>query len=67
MMGLKERFQRTISMTVMQRQSMIIVTMLSILMLANIWPRFLADALSLDWYIYLILIILFAIPLYKRS
>ena len=66
-MGLKERLQRKITMTVIQRQSMIIVTLLSTLLLITIWPRFLNDAMSADWYVYLILIFVFAIPLFKKN
>jgi hypothetical protein len=66
-MGLKERFQRSITMTVLQRQCMIIVTLLSTLLLLTIWPRFRSDALSLDWYVYLILVIIFSAPLLKRG
>jgi len=66
-MNIKERFQRKIQMTVLQRQSLIIVTMLSTLLLLSIWPRFLDDALSLPWYIYLIMDIIFLIPLFLRK
>ena len=66
-MKIKERFQRKISMTVLQRQCLIIVTLLSTLLLINVWPRFRTDAMSLDWYVYLILIIVFLIPIIKRK
>jgi hypothetical protein len=66
-MGLKGVFRRSVTMTVLQRQCMIIVTLLSTLLLLSIWPRFLSDALSVDWYVYLILIVLFSIPLLKRG
>jgi len=66
-MKLKERFQRKISMTVLQRQCMIIVTLMSTLLLITVWPRFRTDAMSLDWYVYLILIIVFLIPIIKRK
>ena len=64
-MKLKERFQRKISMTVLQRQCMIIVTLMSTLLLITVWPRFRTDAMSLGWYVYLILIIVFLIPIIK--
>ena len=66
-MNIKERFQRKITMTVLQRQCMIIVTLLSTLLLLTAWPRFRNDAMSLDWYVYLTLGIVFFIPLFKRN
>ncbi|MCJ7629555.1 MAG: hypothetical protein MUO50_14360 [Longimicrobiales bacterium] len=66
-MGLKDHLQRSITMTVLQRSCMIVVTLLSTLLLLTIWPRFRNDALSLDWYVYLILVILFSAPLLKRG
>jgi len=66
-MNIKERFQRKTTMTVLQRQCMIVVTLLSTLLLLTAWPRFRNDAMSLDWYVYLILVIVFLIPLFKRN
>jgi uncharacterized membrane protein YqjE len=66
-MKIKELFQRKITMTVLQRQCMIIVTLLSTLCLMTIWPRFRTDAMSLEWYVYLILIVIFLIPLVKKN
>jgi len=66
-MGLKERFQRKITMTVLQRQCLVVVTLLSTLFLFSVWPRFRNDALSLDWYVYLLLVIVFSAPLLKRG
>lgn len=66
-MGIKERFQRVITMTVLQMQSILIVTLLSTLCLLKVWQRFLNDAMSVEWYVYLILIFIFAIPLYKKK
>ena len=60
-MGLKERFQRKITMKVYERQCMIIITLLTTLLLINIWPRFRSDAMSVDWYWYVILIVIFLI------
>jgi hypothetical protein len=54
-------------MSVLQRQSMIIVTMLSTLFLLSIWPRFLEDALSVNWAVYVLLIGVAAVPLFKRG
>jgi uncharacterized membrane protein YqjE len=66
-MKLKERFQRKISMTVLQRQCLIIVTLMSTLLLITVWPRFRTDAMSVSWYVYLILVIVFLIPIIKRK
>ena len=65
-MGIRERLQREITITVLQRQSIIIVTMLSTLCAINAWPRFLSDATSIEWYVYLILILIFGLPLFVR-
>jgi hypothetical protein len=46
---------------------MIIVTMLSTIFLLSIWPRFLADACSVNWAVYLVLIGLAAVPLFIRG
>jgi len=67
MMSIKERFQKKITMTVLQMTCMIIVTLLSTLLLFTVWPRFRSDALSLDWYVYLIMVIIFSIPLFKKN
>ena len=40
---------------------MIIITLLTTLLLINIWPRFRSDAMSVDWYWYVILIAIFLI------
>ena len=66
-MGLKERLQKKIAMTVMERQCTVILSILGTILLFNIWPRFRADALSLDWKVYGILIIVFAIPFFRKS
>jgi len=66
-MGLKERFQRKVTITVLQMQCMLVVTLLSTICLITVWPRFRSDAMSLDWYVYLIIIAVFSIPLFKRS
>ena len=55
-MGLKERFQKTLTMTVLQRQSMLIVTMLSTICLITVWPQFHYDAMEFPLLMYLILI-----------
>jgi len=64
-MNIKKRLQTKISMTVLQRQCLIIVTLFSTLLLLTVWPRFHNDAMSLDWYVYLVLVLVFLIPIFK--
>jgi hypothetical protein len=66
-MGIREQFRKTVTMTVLQRQCMVIVTLLSTLCLLTAWPRFRSDAMSLEWYVYLFLVFIFLIPLFKRN
>lgn len=66
-MTIRERLQQRVTMTVLQRQCMIVITLLSTLLLLTVWPRFHNDAMSVAWYVYLILIGLFTMPLFKRS
>jgi hypothetical protein len=66
-MGIREQFRKTVTMTVPQRQCMVIVTLLSTLCLLTAWPRFRSDAMSLEWYVYLFLVFIFLIPLFKRN
>ena len=63
-MKLKDWFSRAYKIKYFQLKSMIIVTMLSTLLLVNIWERFRSDVLSLGWLWYIVLIIIFAIPLF---
>ena len=65
-MRIKDRFRQEVKMSVLQRQSMIIVTMLSTIFALTIWPRFLADALSVNPAVYLVLIGVAAVPLFMR-
>jgi uncharacterized membrane protein YqjE len=64
-MNIKKRLQTKISMTVLQRQCLIIVTLFSTLLLLTVWPRFRNDALSLGWYVYLVLVLVFLIPIFR--
>jgi hypothetical protein len=66
-MGLRDRFQRKVTLSTLQLQCTIVVTLLSTVFLFTVWPRFRNDALSLDWWVYLILISLVAMPLFKRN
>lgn len=65
-MNLKKRFHKRITMKVYQMRSMVIITLLATLLLVNVWPRFRSDLLSVPWWVYIILIVLFAIPLFIK-
>lgn len=64
-MRLKERLQRRVTMKRYELQFVIISTLLFTLFLITAWPRFRSDAMSIDWYWYLILTIIFVAPIYK--
>lgn len=66
-MGIRERLQRKITVTALQLQSILIVTLLGTILLLKIWPRFYSDAMSLDWPVYLVLVGVFAVPLFRRE
>jgi hypothetical protein len=66
-MKLKETLQSKISMTLIQRKCMIIITILVTLLILTIWPRFYIDAMRVEWWIYSIFILIFAIPLFKKN
>ncbi len=66
-MKLKERWNKKITMKIYQMRLGIIITLLTTLLLINIWPRFRYDVLSLPWYVYIILIALFLIPLLRGN
>ena len=63
-MNLKKLVNRKITMKAYERNLIIVITLMSTLLLLNIWSRFRYDALSVPWYIYVILIVLFSIPLF---
>ena len=46
---------------------MIIVTLLGTLLLLSVWPRFLEDALSVHWLVYILMIAIAATPLVRRG
>ena len=66
-MGLKGLFKNKITMTLLQSQCMIIITLFTTLLLLSLWPRFLINAMMVEWYVYLILIIIFSIPLFRKN
>jgi len=66
-MNLEKRFKRKITMRSYERNLIMVITLLSTLLLLNIWPRLRSDMLSVPWYAYIILIIIFAIPLFIKK
>ena len=50
-------------MTALQRQCLIIVTLLSTLLLIKTWSRFQSDAMEFPAFGYVLLIMIFVIPL----
>jgi hypothetical protein len=62
-MGFKKRLKRKITMTALQRQCLIIVTLLSTLLLIKTWSRFQSDAMEFPAFGYVLLIMIFVIPL----
>lgn len=66
-MKMMDRLRREVRMSVLQRQSMIIVTLLGTLLLLSVWPRFLDDALSVHWLVYILMIAIAATPLVRRG
>ena len=63
-MTLKEYFSKPYKIKYYQLKSIIIVTMLTTLLSVNIWDRLRSDALSFGWLWYIVLIIIFSIPLF---
>jgi hypothetical protein len=66
-MNLRELLNRKITMRFYERNLIVIVTLLFTLLLLNIWPRFLNDALEFPLYAYIILIVLVSIPFFRRK
>jgi hypothetical protein len=62
-MGFKKRLKREITMTALQRQCLIIVTLLSTLLLIKTWSRFQSDAMEFPEFGYVLLIMIFVMPL----
>lgn len=65
-MELKKRLQRKITINRFELASIIITTLLVTILFITIWPRFRSDAMSVSWYWYILLIIIFFTPLYRR-
>ncbi|MFT7170030.1 MAG: hypothetical protein ACI80K_003175 [Paracoccaceae bacterium] len=65
-MRIPDRLRKEVRMSVLQRQCMIIVTLLATLLLLSIWPRFLRDALSVHWLVYILMIAIASIPLFRK-
>ena len=66
-MGIREKLLSQITMPVLQGQCFIIITLLLTLCLFVAWPRFRNDALSIEWYVYLIMAAVFMIPLFSKK
>jgi hypothetical protein len=66
-MKINQRLNRKINITALQRQSIIVITLLVTSLLMKIWPRFRNDALEFPWFGYAILIIIFAIPFFRKK
>ncbi len=60
-MKLKQWFEMDMDFKYFEIKFIIIITLLSTLLLINIWPRFRNDALEFHWFWYLILIAIVSI------
>jgi amino acid permease len=60
-MKLKEWFEREYTLKYYEIKGIVIITLLSTLLLINVWPRFRNDALEFTWYWYVILIVILLI------
>jgi hypothetical protein len=67
-MKIKELFERKYTLKYYEIKGIIIITLISTLLLVNIWPRFLSDVLEVSWYFYVILIVILLIfwKIWKR-
>ena len=63
-MTFKEYMSKPYKIKYYQLKSIVIVTMLSTLLLANVWDRFRNDVVSLHWFWYIVLIVIASIPLF---
>ena len=61
-MNIKQWIQGEITIKPYHANFLIISGMMFILLLYTVWPRFRNDAMSIDWYWYLILMIIFGVP-----
>jgi hypothetical protein len=64
-MRLRERLERKITIKRWELNFVIISTLLFTLFLIQAWPRFRSDAMSINWYWYLVLALIFSVPAYK--
>jgi len=60
-MKLRQRLEKDMTFKYFEIKFIIIITLLSTLLLINIWPRFRNDALEFHWFWYLILIVILSI------
>jgi len=66
-MNLIKLANQNITMKAYERNLIMVITLLSTLLLLNIWPRFRYDALDFPWWGYVSLIVLCAIPLFINN
>jgi len=62
-MKIRERFEKEYTLKYFEIKGIVIITMLSTLLLVNIWPRFRNDVLEFSWYWHILLIVLFSLIL----
>jgi len=65
-MNIKEKLQRKITIKQYELTFVIISVIFFVLFLITAWPRFRSDAMSIQWYWYLVLTVVFLVPVYKR-
>jgi len=63
----KKFFKKEWTLKWYELDSVIITTILSTLLLLTIWTRFLNDSMSVPWYAYLIIVILFSLPILRKG
>jgi len=66
-MWLKKAYKRTFNLKLLELQSVVVSTLLLTLFLFAAWPRFRADALSVEWYWYLIFGFITLIPILRKG
>jgi len=64
-MGLKEIINKKITIKAIEINLIMAFTIICTAFLVKIWPRFLNDALTFPWILYVVLITVLAIPFIK--
>jgi hypothetical protein len=65
-MKLREKLEIDVTLKRWELQFVIISTLLFTLFLITAWPRFRSDAMSIDWPWYLILTLIFGLPIFTK-